>query len=221
MTELVQPIVMLRFGSHEDAVRCVAEASLRAYVSAPDLPEWEQWLAGSFTKTVRRARPAEYEKARAAGPLAEVRRGEAAALAFAPAPTDKLPRPIARLQVSGTELPRLGWPEDEGAACRTRIALNADLGMSTGKTAAQAAHAMWAVWLQLGELDRAAWLDEGLAARFEGVAGDNLALGKVTGAVLDAFGAELGVKAYAAIHDNGRTEVDPGSLTAVGIRAWW
>lgn len=55
MTELVQPIVLLRSGSHEDAVRCVAEASLRAYVSAPDLPEWRQWLAGSFTKTVRRA----------------------------------------------------------------------------------------------------------------------------------------------------------------------
>ena len=211
---------MLRSGSHEDAVRCVAEASLRAYVSAPDLPEWEQWLAGSFTKTVRRARPAEYEKARAAGPLAEVHRGEAAALAFAPAPTDKLPRPIARLQVSGTELPRQGWSENEGAACHTRIALNADLGMSTGKAAAQAAHAMWAVWLQLGELDRAAWSNEGLAARFESVPEENLALGKVTGAVLDAFGAELGVKAYVAIHDNGRTEVDPGSLTAVGIRAW-
>jgi hypothetical protein len=55
MTELVQPIILLRSGSHEDAIRCVAEASLRAYVSAPDLPEWEQWLAGSFTKKVRRA----------------------------------------------------------------------------------------------------------------------------------------------------------------------
>ena len=54
MTELVQPIVLLRSGSHEDAVRCVAEASLRAYVSAPDLPDWEAWLAGSSTKTVRR-----------------------------------------------------------------------------------------------------------------------------------------------------------------------
>ena len=186
----------------------------------PDLPEWEEWLAGSFTKTVRRARLAEYGKAKALGPLAEVRRGEASALAFAPAPADSLLKPIARLQVSGTELPRLGWPEDEGATCHTFVALNADLGMSTGKAAAQAAHAMWAVWLQLGELDRAAWLDEGLAARFESVAGDNLALGKVTGAVLDAFSAELGVKAYAAVHDNGRTEVGPGSLTAVGVRAW-
>ena len=57
MVELVQSIVLLRSGSHEDAVRCVAEASLRAYVSAPDLPEWAEWLAGSFTKTVRRAKP--------------------------------------------------------------------------------------------------------------------------------------------------------------------
>ena len=74
--------------------------------------------------------------------------------------------------------------------------------------------------LQLGELDRAAWLGEGLSARFESVSGSDLAVGKVVGAVLDAFGTQLGVKVYAAIRDNGRTEVEPGSLTAVGVR-WW
>ena len=74
--------------------------------------------------------------------------------------------------------------------------------------------------LQLGELDRAAWLGEGLSARFESVSGSDLAVGKVVGAVLDAFGAELGVKAYTAIHDNGCTEVDPGSLRAAGIWMW-
>ena len=216
MAELVQPVVLLRSGSHEDAIRCVAEASLRAYVAAPDLHEWQEWLSGIFTKTVRRAKPAEYEKAKGAGALVEVCHGDARALAFAPYPADALTGPIARLQVSGTELPRLGWGDRLGNE-HVFVAINNDLDMSTGKAAAQAAHALWGIWLQLKEHDREHWVADDLVFRLESVDGENLALGKMMGAVLEVFGAELGARAYVAVHDAGRTEVEPGSLTAVGI----
>jgi peptidyl-tRNA hydrolase len=215
---LVQPIVIARTGSHEDAVRCAAEASLRAYLAAPDLPEWQDWLSGIFTKTVRRAKPAEYEKARAVGALAEVCHGGASALAFAPYPADNLPRPIARLQVSGTELERRGWGEEQDGAYAI-VALNEDLGMSTGKAAAQAAHALWSAWLQLGERSRERWVADGLAFRLVGVPVEDIGLGQLLGIAPGEYGTDPVCRVYVNIHDAGLTEVEPGSLTAVGLVA--
>ena len=207
MPELVQPIVLLRSGCHEDAVRCAAEVSLRAYLAAPDRPEWQEWLSGIFTKTVRRAKATEYEKARVEGALAEVRHGEAAALGFAPFPAHALPRALARLQVSGTDLERSGWdraPED--AHCV--VALNESLGMSTGKAAAQAAHALWAVWLQMGGRNQERWATDNLAFRLIGVPAEEMGLERLLG---------IDHAVHVAIHDAGLTEVEPGSLTAVGV----
>lgn len=215
-SELVQPIIVARTGSHEDAIRCVAEASLRAYLAAPDLPEWRAWLAGVFVKTVRRAKAAEYEKAKGAGALAEVRHGDARAVAFPPRSADALPRPIARLQVSGTELERRGWGEQAGA--RVMVALNGDLEMSTGKAAAQTAHAIWAIWLQLSQRERQRWVAEDLAFRLTSVAAADMSLGRLLGIGPDDYGWEPS-SLYVAVRDAGRTEVEPGSLTAVGVAA--
>lgn len=80
---LVQPLVVLRSGSHHDAIRCVAEVSLRAYLASPERPEWGQWLSGIFTKSVRRAKAGELARL-APGAAAEVRHGDAAALGTLP-----------------------------------------------------------------------------------------------------------------------------------------
>lgn len=188
--EFVQPIVLARSGCHEDAVRCAAEASVAAFDACPDLPEWGLWLSGPFTKTVRRARPAEYEKARACGAAAEVGHGDARALGFRPVPADALPRPIGRLQVSGTELPRRGWP-NPNPDCRLLVAVNETLTMSTGKTAAQAAHGLFAARLHAGRpLPPAAFI----------------------GVDRDRFD-DLAARAIIVIRDAGRTEIAPHSPT--------
>lgn len=216
VTELVQPIVLARTGSHEDAIRCVAEASLRSYLAAPEMPEWQEWLSGIFTKTVRRARPAEYEKARGAGALCEVHYGGASALGFAPAPAGTLPKAIAALQVSGTELERSGWGDGRSGE-RVVVALNESLGMSTGKAAAQAAHALWGIWLQFGGRSREHWVADDLAFRLTGVPVEDMILWKLLNIDPGECGVDPICRVYVAIKDAGRTEIEPGSLTAVGI----
>ncbi|MCU6479067.1 hypothetical protein [Arthrobacter sp. A2-55] len=146
---LVQPIVLLVDkadpGNHFDAVVAVAMASVAAYAHQPASglsPTWEPWLGQSFAKTVRRADRKAFERIAGTGGQ-RVYLGSAQAIAFTPTTYGHMPKILAHLQVSGTELPRR--PENRQAdAADVRIVLNASLGMSTGKTAAQAAHALFA-----------------------------------------------------------------------------
>lgn len=197
----VQPIVLLRAGTHEDAVRAVALASVTAYLQTADDPAWTDWLAARFTKTVRRAKAGLFAQIT---PLAAAHAtvGEAQALALVPVSYDEMADSVRKCQVAGTELPRLGWPQANGhGPLHPQIAINEDLGMSTGKTAAQAAHGLFAWFLRLADADRAAWLAQG--APFG-----------LTGLDKAAF-AEHARDARVIINDAGFTEVTPGSATVI------
>lgn len=199
--ELVQPIILLvdrvQPAGADQGIAAAALASVQAFMRDPENPSWQLWASGAFAKSVRRADAKMFAKVLAAFPdhvLATV--GTASAVGLPPLPADGLPKLLAKLQVSGTQLPE-GVPL---APQPLTIVLNGSLGMSTGKAAAQAAHALFA-WL----------LDAGPAADAWAAAGFPVG-------IVHASGRDFRKGARKAsgpvIQDAGRTEIEPGSTTA-------
>lgn len=197
--EMTQVIVLLvdRENPSDDreGIAAVAYAAARAHWATPDDPAWRVWMEEAMAKTVRRADAKTFEKLlRDFGDEAfHDQVGDAEALAFVPQPNDTLPKVIKRLQVSGTNLPRLDIvPESDDSV--VEVLLNADLHMSTGKAAAQAAHAFvirgWSPQL----------VDGAPRIRFAPAAELERAATEMSGNVIE---------------DAGRTEIEPGSMTAV------
>ncbi|WIB65351.1 peptidyl-tRNA hydrolase [Curtobacterium sp. MCBD17_040] len=179
-----------------DGIAAVAAAAAAAFRAGAENPVWQEWFGEAMAKSVRRADVKMFGRVREQFPdAAHVRVGAAEALAFPPIPNDALPKLLSRLQVSGTVLPRLdAAPASDGSSAV--VLLNADLDMSTGKAAAQAAHA-FVLWV--GETAGA--LPAVPSVQFASKA-------TLEQAVLTFSDAALVV-------DAGRTEVAPDSLTAV------
>lgn len=211
---LVQPIVLLVDkndpANHRDSILAAAIASVYAYAGLQwiETPEWAEWLSGRFTKSVRRADLKAFTKLAAdenikSGSLVTV--GKAKAMAYKPARYEDMPKALTRLQVSGTDLP----DEPATAPARKRsgdpvIVLNGSLGMSTGKAAAQAAHALFAWQLNRGnddtELASLQLLSTGLVIASE-----------------EEFQTLRTVAAGPLIVDAGLTEIAPNTATAFVI----
>ncbi|WP_417219613.1 hypothetical protein [Arthrobacter sp.] len=200
----VQPIVV-RPSTHLETIAAAALASGLALAAADPASEpWASWLGGSFTKSVRRAkRPVELDKVRLLDlPWAEISVGGATAIGFAPLDAAGFPPAIKRLQVTGLDLPVEGTVPAGGCfghpgALVPLVELNADVAMSTGKAAAQAAHAPGAWLLTLGPSARRTWADE-----------PGLHLGTAS------FAQDAEKPASIVITDNGLTEIAPGTRTA-------
>jgi hypothetical protein len=199
--EYVQPIMLLvdkeQPADATDAIRAVARASVGLWRRDGSTgPTWDEWLSGPFAKSVRRASPKTFAKVLGShGPadyeLVEV--GAARAAAFRPVRSDAMPPLLRALQVSGTELPELiSQPAPVGAP---DIVLNTGLGMTTGKAAAQAAHALFLYAITSDD-----FTDIDCGIRYaDGQAFDTLAADESSGS---------------HIVDAGRTEIEPGSMTA-------
>ncbi|MDQ0278153.1 peptidyl-tRNA hydrolase [Arthrobacter silviterrae] len=200
--ELVQPIILLVDrvdpAGQDAGIAAAALASVRAYLLGPDNPDWRAWAEGAFAKSVRRADAKMFAKVLAAFPdhaLAEV--GAARAAGLPPMPADTMPKLLAKLQVSGTRLPD-GEPLPPQPLT---IVLNGSLDMSTGKAAAQAAHALFAWLLDAGQPAVAAWADAGFPVG-------------IVHAGAREFRKGARRAAGPVIQDAGRTEIEPGSTTA-------
>jgi peptidyl-tRNA hydrolase len=203
MPEFAQSIVIRRGATHEDTVRAAAIASVQAYLATSDHPSWRTWLAGPFIKTVRRAREGEFSRL-AAEATVNLSFGTAAALAWIPTLTDALPAGVSKLQVSGTDFPRQGWPAlSPGGPV---FVINDDLPMTTGKTAAQLAHALFVAMLNMDEDACRKWEQGGCPISIMARAGDEF--------------AQSAHHADVHICDAGRTEVAPGTMTVVGFTDW-
>lgn len=200
--ELVQAILVSTAGGHEDTVVAAACASVGAWLSSREDPRWATWLSGPFAKTVRRVKPARLASVAAAYGLDVVEFGSAAAVAFAPARYDEFAREVAQAQVSGTDFARAGSWSAPAAPDAVTLLLNPDLApaMSTGKTAAQAAHALMAHLLGSPSPDP--------------VPPQRLAV--VVPASMAAFD-QAAAAARVVIADSGRTEIEPGSVTFVVV----
>lgn len=205
--ELVQPIILLvdreEPASEQHGIAAAALASAQAFLHDPANPEWQQWAEGAFAKSVRRADAKMFAKVRAMFPDQAVSTvGEASAVGLPPMPAAELPKLLAKLQVSGTQLP----PGAPLPPQPLTIVLNASLEMSTGKAAAQAAHALLA------------WVLESKVATVSAWAGAGFPVGVVA---LPAKEFRRGARKAAGpvIADAGRTEIEPGSTTAYVVTA--
>jgi len=200
--ELVQPIILLvdrvEPAGADHGIAAAALASVQAFLQEPENPDWQAWAGAAFGKSVRRADAKMFAKVRAAFPdhvLAVV--GDGRAIGFPPMPAQELGKLLAKLQVSGTQLP----PGEPLAPQAVTIVLNGSLEMSTGKAAAQAAHALFAWLLDAGSVTVDAWVAAGFP------------LG-VTHAGPKEFRKGARRACGPVIQDAGRTEIEPGSTTA-------
>ncbi|PJJ44866.1 peptidyl-tRNA hydrolase [Glutamicibacter mysorens] len=200
--ELVQPII-LRIdkedpSSEDEGLSAVARAAVIAYLQDPQNPDWQQWASQAFAKSVRRANPKMFAKVLEMFPAQMVSEvGKAQAVGLPPLPAADLPKLIAKLQVSGTQLPKA----DEVLDAKINIVLNKSLDMSTGKAAAQAAHALFA------------WLAEAPAESVEAWLQSHAPVG-IRHLPRKDFEQLSRQAAGPVIQDAGRTEIEPGSVTA-------
>lgn len=213
----VQPIVVFPVGHEETILAAGLASSTLMLESMLDTVEngdrggedpWPLWLLHSFTKSVRRARrQAERDAILELAdtmPCKQVVVGDATAFAFEPMPYEKYPRAIKKLQVSGLDI---AARPDGMPACEVRsttgptptITLNASLGMTTGKSAAQAAHALGLWGLEVTRPELKAWLED---------PGARLEFGPVTVPDPDRI----------VVRDSGLTEIAAGSHTAAITR---
>lgn len=203
-TDWVQPIVVDKAGTHEATVAVAAIASVLTYLyrDPDDAPAFDAWLAGPFTKSVRRAPSHRLEPLAQTHAGALVHLGASRAVAFRPVRYTDLPRELGRLQVSGTDFPRVPCSLDDGP--RPPVHLAVDSTLTTGKAAAQAAHALFAWVLQATHEQVQGFLNAPLGLRVEFVDATELA-------------ALAEPVRNVPIRDNGYTEVAPNTLTAVAV----
>lgn len=192
----VQPIAV-KPSTHFETIAAAAIASNLMFAAADRSSEpWKGWLEQSYGKNVRNIRrPAE------AGRLAAMEGhrtvftvGSATAYAFGPLGYADFPAPLKKLQVTGLELPRTPDSFRVPGMTEPEITISDDARMSTGKTAAQVAHA-----LMLWVLEQ----DDAAINRWMLSPGLRLAYGSLANAA--GHGA--------TVIDNGHTELEPGTAT--------
>lgn len=165
--------------------------------------EWARavrdWQDARIRKVVRRARGAEWRKASALPGIAVT--GKAAQVrVFPPVPLDGWPKELLKLQVSGTDLDDPADPPAPDPLAPV-LWLNPELGMSAGKTMAQAGHGAQLAWWELTEAERTAWREADFALSVR-------VAPRGEWAALTSGGLPV-------VRDAGFTEIAPGSCTVV------
>lgn len=198
--------------SHEEVVRAAAGASVISYLKTKEDHSaiWAQWLAGPFTKVVRRAKTfKEYERIKVEfpgwtfytsdkNPDYTGLHGGTYAFATIPLEDSALPKSISRTQVANFQRERKGFELWDLECTEVNgdyvVAINPGLEMSTGKTAAQVAHGEFAYYLRYGH-----WIWDIPRYTYDA----------------EIFAQYANDPDTIKINDAGRTEIEPGSLTVV------
>jgi peptidyl-tRNA hydrolase len=170
--------------------------------------EWyecvHRWETARIRKVTRRARGVRWQAVQELPGVTADHDG-AQVRAFVPGPMDEVPPELSRLQVAGLDLTggEPAGPRPVPDRPYAVVALNLDVTMTTGKAAAQSAHAAHLLLRRLGRTLREDWISAGLEVR---LAGGDLPWDDCVG------------QATVAVRDAGFTEVPPGTMTAV---AWF
>lgn len=194
--DLVQPIIVRTDVPRPQIIASAAAMSVTALRAVPS-PAWDEWLDGSFTKSVRKA-PKPHHVSEWADELGWADDGVAAA--GPPALYDDYPSKVRKARVEGwdDQVLRSAWPPRPSA--RVEIVLNSSLDLTTGKAAAQAAHALMALLIGM---DRVNYPITARDLRVSEASETNILSGQSVGLW------------QSVIRDAGRTEIPAGSLTAV------
>lgn len=207
MSNLVQQIIVYTEGSHEDVVvtasQCSVMALIDTYVEHKAI--WDEWKSGPFTKVVRRCKSKQ-----TVADLAEevpgclyhhtVYEESDVTVAFATLPLDPqfLHKSIRKCQIANFQRERKGFGTYNishplyGPMVDMVVAINPDVEMTTGKTAAQVAHAEMGYQLKHGD-----WLSKILGYTYSQYAFDRLKDDPDSIKIFDA----------------GNTEIEPNTLT--------
>lgn len=209
----VQPIIVSKGGRHEETIRLGSIASVQVGLAKNNRPQdviaFEQWLSGPFTKSVRRASPEQITKVIEwcddEGMIySNVAECESAAISLPPMLYEEIPKVISRLQVSGTEFSRGSPASDEADFKHIQISVLENL--TTGKATAQAAHALWKWILQADNDDVLSW---------ENKTKDFIKISLTNKVNLKNLANQ---HPAAAVWDNGLTETEANTLTAIAIQ---
>lgn len=208
MTSIMQTIVVAPDGDHLDVISTVARASVLCLSNAMRTPgsmaPWREWLNGPFAKVVKRTSLAKVERLASGEPGAVLHQGRRATAVALP-PMQPEDRPLLAIKAQAAGLQREITSSQELASQGWVVMMDADLGMSTGKASAQAAHAAMAAVLGLHLAPDE--IEEFVASLgFAWVPRDEMQ------AAMERAGKSF------VIHDAGRTEITPGSLTAAALR---
>lgn len=164
------------------------------------------WTDARIRKVARRARGAQWLAAQDVdGITVEV--DGAQARAFVPSAVGALDPRIRKLQIGGTDLDH-DSPGDPAADAPV-LWLNADLGMTVGKAAAQVGHAAMILAGAMSVADAARWAADGFRCSVRDADAPRWA----------RLAAEVDARRAVAVRDAGFTEVAPGSMTVIALPA--
>lgn len=185
------------------AARAVVEVCLDPRAARPGA--WrdalEGWYGHRIRKIARRARGAGWDGVQAL-PGRTATNGKANARAFIPSAVGEVPHAISKLQIRGTDLPlEEDKPGERGVPV---IVVDASLGMTAGKAAAQAGHGSMLLAAAMSSEAVAAWAADGFPLLVREVP-------------REVFTDVTGRPEAVAVQDSGFTEVDPGSTTVVAL----
>lgn len=201
---LVQPILVGPDSTHLETISAVMVASTVYLMEHRYDPAVVEWLASGFTKSVRQVNATKF--AALLDPEtpdpAPCTFDHSRAAAFSPMRYDDFPPLLHRARVSGLDRERVPFKPARPAI--GIVFLNADLEMSTGKSAAQAAHAL-NVWA----------LDRNQHATVSDVMAH-----KIREVDTELFDLACQTNPSGVIHDAGHTEIVAGSATAVRLDSY-
>lgn len=172
-------LVVLRDRREPACEEDVAETAARAVLalldderSRPGGPWHEavtRWAGGGrIRKLVRRADGKRWSDVQELpGVTVSSDTGRTAVRAFVPAPARPLPKALDKLQVGGTSFPRRTGPGPAPADARVRIEASPHIEMTSGKLAAQVAHAAQLAYDAMDAATREAWREDGFRVLLE------------------------------------------------------
>lgn len=196
--------------NEQDLAHALSVAVLNFLDAAKEDPEWTaavaRWKEGRIRKILRRARNARWTKLEDEAGLTTVTNGISIRV-FVPSAMDSIPSNIKKCQVSGLNVnPKARMINPD---VRLRISINSALDMSPAKAAVACAHVAQLMSERLGADHYMSWKNAGFILDIEYL--DVTYFNEVQ------FPIDIDEAADVVIHDGGLTEVEPGSITAVGF----
>lgn len=181
----------------------VFSAVSEGVIQMMDDPEWggvlNLWMNGRIRKVVRRARGAAWERVLGSSHKL-VKVGGVELVILPPHPLAEIPDEVRKLQVQGIDFNRLVFSDIPHPNNSLVIAVNDELGMSTGKAVAQVGHAVQIFVLNSSVEILKAWENNNFNVVFE-----RWDMSPVT-------------ENMVIVEDAGFTEVKAGTVT---VRAYW